>query len=129
MKAKKIYSAFFALKNAYENLYNYIKETKKYIIVEQELKNLIDNFEKILTLYKVLQSTATPADLEGDDRLNFKVSKNQTLKEYLKERRLNETNPQMRRDFFVYFEITYEYSLKTREVEILDEKYLKSYEL
>jgi hypothetical protein len=128
MKAKKIYNAFLILRNVYQKVYDYIKTQKKYKKFENEILELINNYNKVLSLYKTITTTATPADLEGDERLNFQVSENQTLKEWLKERRQNETDPKKKRDFYVYFEITYNYCLKTREIEIISEKYLKIYE-
>jgi hypothetical protein len=129
MKAKRIYNAFLILRNVYKKVYDYIKTQKKYKKYENEILELINNYDKVLTIYKTITTTATPADLEGDERLNFiVVSKNKTLKEYLKERRLNETDPAKKRDFYVYYEITYEYCIKTREVEIIKEQYLKIYE-
>ena len=125
MKAKKIYKAFEIYKNAFIK----VAQSNTYKKYRNEINELIEYFDKILILYKTIQTTATPADLDGDDRLNFiVVSENQTLKEYLKERRQNEKDPAKKRDFYVYYEFTYEYCIKTREVNILSEKYLKIYE-
>lgn len=124
MKAKKIYNAFMKLRNAYI----LISEANNYKHYKDDIQNLIKNLDKLLTLYKILKAVATPADLDGDERLNFKINENQTLREWLAERRTNETDKRKKRDFYVYFEFSFEFCFKTREVEVISEKWLKEYE-
>lgn len=124
MKAKKIYNAFMTLRNAYILM----SEAERYKPYINEVHNLIDNLDELLTLYNVLEAVATPADLDGDNRLTFNVNESQTLREWLAERRYNEPDKRKKRDFYVYFEITYEFCFKTREAEVIGEKWLKSYE-
>jgi hypothetical protein len=69
MKAKKIYKAFEIYKNAFEKIAN----SKKYAKYKSEINELIQYFDKILTLYKIHITTATMADLDGDDRSNFEI--------------------------------------------------------